>query len=222
MEVTIKMNGQALSIEVSVEVYEYLDEAKHKNENLAHEKRQHWDIREFDEYIAATEGRLPYIRFVSLFSRQGLGWNHLFRVGKVCSLPRPVQSLTRVLTQNRIAEGVLYVMIFEKATINTTGWLLFEMPSGCFILKIFRLLFPETRHLFSGAFPHDVGDIAVHIQGKCGRVAAQHCLHGIAAVRMNFGVLGGCTFSSPFMRLTVFVTETVCFSASVPDQSKAT
>ena len=60
MEVTIKINGQALSVEVSVEVYECLDRADHKEENLAHEKRRHWDIREFDEYIVATEGRPPY------------------------------------------------------------------------------------------------------------------------------------------------------------------
>ncbi len=58
MEVTIKINGQALSVEVSVEVYEYLDRADHKEEkSLAHEKRRHWDIREFDEYIIAAEGR---------------------------------------------------------------------------------------------------------------------------------------------------------------------
>lgn len=57
MEVTIKINGQALSVEVSVDVYEYLDRADHKEENLAHEKRRHWDSREFDEYIIATEGR---------------------------------------------------------------------------------------------------------------------------------------------------------------------
>ena len=56
MEVTIKINGQALFVEVSVEVYECLDRADHKEENLAHEKRRHWDIREFDEYIVATEG----------------------------------------------------------------------------------------------------------------------------------------------------------------------
>ena len=60
MEVTIKINGQALSVEVSVEVYECLDRADHKEENLAHEKRRHWDIREFDEYIVATEGRPPH------------------------------------------------------------------------------------------------------------------------------------------------------------------
>ena len=55
MEVIINYNGQALSVEVTVEVYEYLDRADHKEENLAHEKRRHWDGREFDEYIAFTE-----------------------------------------------------------------------------------------------------------------------------------------------------------------------
>ncbi|MDD2957190.1 MAG: sigma factor-like helix-turn-helix DNA-binding protein [Lachnospiraceae bacterium] len=56
MEITIKINGQAVSVEVSVEVYQYLDRADHKDENLAHEQRRHWDGREFDEYIVATEG----------------------------------------------------------------------------------------------------------------------------------------------------------------------
>ena len=56
MEVIINYNGQALSVEVTVEVYEYLDRADHKEENLAHEKRRYWDGREFDEYIAFTEG----------------------------------------------------------------------------------------------------------------------------------------------------------------------
>ena len=58
MEITINYYGQAMS--VSVEVYEYLTQADHKAENLAHEQRRHWDGREFDEYIIATEGRLPY------------------------------------------------------------------------------------------------------------------------------------------------------------------
>ena len=43
-----------------MEVYEYLTQADHKTENLAHEQRRHWDGREFDEYIISTEGRLPY------------------------------------------------------------------------------------------------------------------------------------------------------------------
>ena len=58
MEITINYCGQAVS--VSVEVYEYLTQADYKAENLAHEQRRHWDRREFDEYIIATEGRLPY------------------------------------------------------------------------------------------------------------------------------------------------------------------
>ena len=58
MEITINYYGQAVS--VSVEVYEYLTQADHKAENLAHEQRRHWDGREFDEYIIAAEGRLPY------------------------------------------------------------------------------------------------------------------------------------------------------------------
>ena len=58
MEITINYCGQAVS--VSVEVYEYLTQADHKAENLAHGQRRHWDGREFDEYIIATEGRLPY------------------------------------------------------------------------------------------------------------------------------------------------------------------
>ena len=48
------------AVSVSVEVYECLAQADHKAENLAHEQRRHWDGREFDEYIIATEGRLPY------------------------------------------------------------------------------------------------------------------------------------------------------------------
>lgn len=56
MKVTINYGGQLVSVEVSVEVYEFLDCADHKEENLAHEKRRHWDGREFDEHIVFTEG----------------------------------------------------------------------------------------------------------------------------------------------------------------------
>ena len=56
MEVTINYNGQVVAVEVTLEVYEFLDRADHKAENLSHEQRRHWDGREFDEYIVATEG----------------------------------------------------------------------------------------------------------------------------------------------------------------------
>ena len=60
MEITIKINGRDVTVEVSAEVAECLDAGEHKSENLYHEKRRHWDDREFDEYIIAVEGRLPY------------------------------------------------------------------------------------------------------------------------------------------------------------------
>ncbi len=55
MEVHIKIHGQVVSVDVSIEVGEYLDYAKHKNENLVHEKRRHWDDREYDDYIIVHE-----------------------------------------------------------------------------------------------------------------------------------------------------------------------
>ena len=59
MEITIKIDGRVMSVEVSGEVAECYDQGKRKTENLYHEKRRHWDDREFDEYIVATEGLLP-------------------------------------------------------------------------------------------------------------------------------------------------------------------
>ena len=60
MEITIKINGRMVSVEVSGEVAEYMDAGRRKAENLYHEKRRHWDDREFDEYIVAAEGLLSY------------------------------------------------------------------------------------------------------------------------------------------------------------------
>lgn len=52
MEVHIKIYGQNVAVEVSVEIGEYLNRSDHQTENLFHEQRRHWDGREFDEYIA--------------------------------------------------------------------------------------------------------------------------------------------------------------------------
>ena len=60
MEITIKINGRMVSVEVNDEVAECYDQGRRKAENLYHEKRRHWDDREFDEYIVAAEGLLPY------------------------------------------------------------------------------------------------------------------------------------------------------------------
>ena len=60
MEITIKINGQFMSVEVSAEVADYLEQARRNNRKLYRERQRYWDGRECDEYIIATEGRLPY------------------------------------------------------------------------------------------------------------------------------------------------------------------
>ncbi len=60
MEITIKINGRFVSVEVSAEVADYLEQAKRNNRKLYRERQRYWDGRECDEYIIATEGRLPY------------------------------------------------------------------------------------------------------------------------------------------------------------------
>ena len=60
MEITIKINGRFASVEVSADVADYLEQAKRNNRKLYRERQRYWDGRECDEYIIATEGRLPY------------------------------------------------------------------------------------------------------------------------------------------------------------------
>ena len=60
MEITIKINGRVMSVEVSAEVADYLEQAKRDSRKLYRERQRYWDGREYDEYIIATEGRLPY------------------------------------------------------------------------------------------------------------------------------------------------------------------
>ncbi len=61
MEITIKIDGRMVSIKVSDDVAEFLDQAKRKNRRLYREGRTHWDGRGFDEYIVSMEGRSPYL-----------------------------------------------------------------------------------------------------------------------------------------------------------------
>ena len=60
MEITIKIDGRMMSIEVSAEVGEFWEQGKRNNRKLYREQQRYWDSRECDEYIIATEGRLPY------------------------------------------------------------------------------------------------------------------------------------------------------------------
>ena len=58
MEITIKINGRFMSVAVSTEVADYLEQAKRNNRKLYRERQRYWDGRECDEYIISTEGRL--------------------------------------------------------------------------------------------------------------------------------------------------------------------
>ena len=60
MEITIKIDGRMVSVEVSTEVGKFLEEDKRKARNFRQEQQRHWDMRNCDEYIITTEGRLPY------------------------------------------------------------------------------------------------------------------------------------------------------------------
>ena len=60
MEITIKIDGRMVSVEVSTEVGEFWEQGKRDNRKLYRERQRYWDGRECDEYIIATEGRLPY------------------------------------------------------------------------------------------------------------------------------------------------------------------
>ncbi len=60
MEITIKIDGRMVSVEVSTEVGEFWEQGKRNNRKLYRERQRYWDGRECDEYIIATEGHLPY------------------------------------------------------------------------------------------------------------------------------------------------------------------
>ena len=60
MEITIKIDGRMVSVEVSTEVGEFWEQGKRSSRKLYREQQRYWDGRECDEYIIAAEGRLPY------------------------------------------------------------------------------------------------------------------------------------------------------------------
>ena len=102
MEITINYYGQAVS--VSVEVYEYLTQADHKTENLAHEQRRHWDGREFDEYIISTEGRLPYCATPDELVCQRETLNEILAVLALCTATQQERFLLYALDGFNCAE----------------------------------------------------------------------------------------------------------------------
>lgn len=85
MEITISIDGRMVSVEVSAEVAECLDAGRRKSENLSHERRRYWDKREFDEYIVAVEGRLPYCASPGELVCQRETWEEIMAVLALCT-----------------------------------------------------------------------------------------------------------------------------------------
>lgn len=85
MEITIKVNGRMVAVEVSAEVAECMDAGRRKAENLCHERRRHWDGREFDEYIIAAEGRLPCQYTPEDLACQQETLDEIFRILDTCT-----------------------------------------------------------------------------------------------------------------------------------------
>ena len=60
MEITIKINGRFVSIEVSAEVADYLEKDKRNNLKLYMERRRYWYCRECDECIITGRRAAPF------------------------------------------------------------------------------------------------------------------------------------------------------------------
>ena len=67
MEITIKINGRFLSVEVSAEVADYLEQAKRNNRKLYRERQRYWDGRECDEYIISTDAQRERFLLYALY-----------------------------------------------------------------------------------------------------------------------------------------------------------
>ena len=85
MEITININGSMVTVEVSAEVAECMDAGRRKAENLSHERRRHWDEREFDEYIVAMEGLLPCQYTPEELACQQETLDEIFRILDTCT-----------------------------------------------------------------------------------------------------------------------------------------
>ena len=109
MEFTINIGGRIVSVEVSAEVAECLNGGERNAENLCHEKRRHWDDREFDEYIIAVEGRLPYSANPEEQVCQRETWDEIMAVLTLCTNTQRERFLLYALYDFNYAEvGRLY------------------------------------------------------------------------------------------------------------------
>ena len=119
MEITIKINGRDITVEVSADVAECLDAGERKSENLYHEKRRHWDDREFDEYIIAVEGRLPYSASPEEQVCQKETWDEIMAVLALCTDTQRERFLLHALYDLSYAE-IAEICGCTKGSVQTS------------------------------------------------------------------------------------------------------
>ena len=119
MEVTIKIHGRNITVEVSAEVAKCLDAGERKSENLSHEKRRHWDDREFDEYIIAVEGRLPYSTSPEEQVCQKETWDEIMAVLALCTDTQRERFLLHALYDLSYAE-IAEICGCTKGSVQTS------------------------------------------------------------------------------------------------------
>ena len=136
MEVTINYNGQAVAVEVTLEVYEFLDRADHKAENLSHEQRRHWDGREFDEYIAFTEGAGAYSETPEEYLCRKETLNELLSVLSRCTDTQQRRFLLYAL------DGLSYAEIATRCGCSKYA----VRDSIMAVRKIFKTFFENRPH----------------------------------------------------------------------------
>jgi len=119
MEITIKIDGCMVSVEVSAEVAECLDVGNRKTANLSHEKRRHWDCRECDEYIIAAEARLPYMASPEEQVCQWETWDEIMAVLDLCTEAQRERFLLHALYDFSYAE-IAEMCGCTKSTVQTS------------------------------------------------------------------------------------------------------
>ncbi len=119
MEIAIKIDERMVSVEVSAEVAECLDAGNRKAANLSHEMRRHWDDREFDEHIIATEGRLPYMASPEEQVCQWETWDEIMAVLDLCTEAQRERFLLHALYDFSYAE-IAKMCGCTKSTVQTS------------------------------------------------------------------------------------------------------
>ena len=104
MEITIKIDGHMVSVEVSTEIGEFWKQSKRSSRKLYREQQRYWDGRECNEYIIAAEGHLPYSASPEEQVCQWETWDEIMAVLALCTTTQRERFLLYALYDFSYAE----------------------------------------------------------------------------------------------------------------------